>query len=68
MATSSITFGEINLLNRAMSLAYNTYLGNTDLVNKEKEIIEAVTEKDLSSAIHTTLLESNCTTLYYHKN
>ena len=68
MATSSITFGEINLLNRAMSLAYNTNLGNTDLVNKEIDLIEAVTEKDLNSAIHTTLRESNCTTLYYYKN
>ena len=68
MATSSITFGEINLLNRAMSLAYSTNLGNTDLVNKEIDLIEAVTEKDLNSAIHTTLLESNCTTLYYYKN
>jgi len=68
MATSSITFGEINLLNRAMSLAYSTNLGNTDLVNKEIDLIEAVTEKDLNSAIHTTLRESNCTTLYYYKN
>jgi predicted Zn-dependent peptidase len=68
MAVSSITFGEINLLNRAISLAYSTNLGNTDLVNKEIDIIESVTEKDLSYAIHTTLLESNCTTLYYHKN
>ena len=68
MAVSSITFGEINLLNRAISLAYSTNLGDTDLVNKEIDIIESVTEKDLSYAIHTTLLESNCTTLYYHKN
>ena len=68
MATSSITFGEIDLLNRAMSLAYNTHLGNTDLVNKEIDIVEAVTEKEISAAIHSTLLESNCTTLYYHKN
>lgn len=68
MAVSSITFGEISLLNRAISLAYSTNLGNTDLVNKEIDIIESVTEKDLSYAIHTTLLESNCTTLYYHKN
>ena len=51
-----------------MSLAYSTNLGNTDLVNKEIDLIEAVTEKDLNSAIHTTLLESNCTTLYYYKN
>ena len=68
MAASSITFGKIDLLSRAMSLAYSTNLGNTDLVNKEINIIEAVTEKDLKSAIHKTLLESNCTTLYYHKN
>ena len=68
MATSSVIFGQIDLLNRAMSLAYSTYLGNTDLVNREIDIIEAVTEKEISAAIHTTLLESNCTTLYYHKN
>jgi zinc protease len=68
MAASSITFGEIDLLNRAMSLAYSTHLGNTDLVNKEIDIVEAVTEEEISAAIHSTLLESNCTTLYYHKN
>ena len=68
MAASSITFGEIDLLNRAMSLAYSTHLGNTDLVNKEIDIIDAVTEEEISAAIHSTLLESNCTTLYYHKN
>ena len=28
-----------------MSLAYSTNLGNTDLVNKEIDLIEAVTEK-----------------------
>lgn len=68
MAASSITFGEIDLLNRAMSLAYSTHLGNTDLINKEIDIVEAVTEEEISAAIHSTLLESNCTTLYYHKN
>ena len=68
MATSSIIFGEIDLLNRAMGLAYSTHLGNTDLVNKEIDIIESVTEEEISNAIHSTLLESNCTTLYYHKN
>lgn len=65
-AESSHVFSEVELLNRAMSLAYYTLLGNTDLVNKEAEAINAVSAEDLILEAKKMLNKNNCSTLYYH--
>ncbi|WP_422361458.1 M16 family metallopeptidase [Reichenbachiella sp.] len=66
-AESSHVFSEVELLNRAMSLAYYTLLGNTDLVNEETNAINAVTEEDIISEAKKMLNKTNCSTLYYRK-
>lgn len=66
-AESSHVFSEVELLNRAMSLAYYTLLGDTDLVNKETEAINAVTEDGLIAEAKKMLNKTNCSTLYYQK-
>jgi len=66
-AESSHVFSEVELLNRAMSLAYYTLLGDTDLVNKETEAINAVTEDGLIAKAKKMLNKTNCSTLYYQK-
>lgn len=66
-AESSHVFSEVELLNRAMSLAYYTLLGDTDLVNKETEAINAVTEYGLIAEAKKMLNKTNCSTLYYQK-
>ena len=66
-AESSHVFSEVELLNRAMSLAYYTLLGNTELVNKETEAINAVTEEGLIAEAKKMLNKTNCSTLYYKK-
>ncbi|MEO9806242.1 MAG: pitrilysin family protein [Reichenbachiella sp.] len=66
-AESSHVFSEVELLNRAMSLAYFTLLGNTALINHEVEAINAVTEKEMIIEAKKMLNKTNCSTLYYHK-
>lgn len=64
-AESTTVFSEVDLLNRAMGLAYANFLGNTNLVNEELEIIQSVTSQDIVAAARKILDENNCTTLYY---
>jgi zinc protease len=68
IALSSVVFGEIDVLNRAMSLAYSSYLGNTNKVNEEEERIENVTADDITRLAPEILRPTNCTTLYYKKS
>ncbi len=66
-AESSIAFGEVELLNRAMNLAYAALLGNPELINEEAEKIKAVTTADVKNAALKVLKPTNCSTLYYRK-
>ncbi|MEP2025129.1 MAG: pitrilysin family protein [Reichenbachiella sp.] len=66
-AESSHVFSEVELLNRAMSLAYYTLLGNTELVNKETQLINEVSEEALLVEAKKMLNKTNCSTLYYQK-
>jgi zinc protease len=65
MAQSSIKFGEVEVLNRAMSLAYAKYLGNAHLVNDEAEIISNITDEEIMESAGQILNPQNSTTLYY---
>lgn len=64
-AESTLVFGEVEVLNRAMNLAYAAMLGNPDLVNKEAENMQKVTAEDVSRVAKTVLKEENCSTLFY---
>ncbi|WP_210513671.1 M16 family metallopeptidase [Hymenobacter terricola] len=64
-AESSLVFGEIDLLNRAMSLAYSKLQGDANLVNDESRRIQAVTVADVRTAAQAVLRPDNCSTLYY---
>lgn len=65
-AISSIVFGEVQLLQRAMNLAYFALLGDAALVNQEENRIEAVTREDIIQNAKNILIEENSSTLYYH--
>ena len=65
-AEASIVFSEIELLNRAMNLAYSKLLGDADLVNQESGKVQAVTTSDILHAAKTVLAPTNCATLFYH--
>jgi zinc protease len=64
-AESSLVFGEIDLLNRALNLAYSKLQGDTNLVNDESRRIQAVQVLDVSEAARLVLRPENCSTLYY---
>ncbi|MFT6055132.1 MAG: zinc protease, partial [Roseivirga sp.] len=48
-AESTMVFGEVELLNRAMNLAYAWTLGDPEMVNHEGEKIQAVMAKDIKN-------------------
>jgi zinc protease len=64
-AESSLLFGEIEVLNRAMNLAYFAALGDVDRVNNEASLIAAVTPSDIMNVAQKILQPSNCSTLFY---
>ncbi|MCR5888460.1 insulinase family protein [Hymenobacter sp. J193] len=64
-AEASIVFSEIELLNRAMNLAFCKLMGNTNLVNEESARVQAVTAAGVLAAAQEVLRPENSTTLYY---
>jgi zinc protease len=64
-AEASLVFGEIELLNRAMNLAYYKLMGDANLINQESARLQAVTPADVRTAAREVLRPDNCSTLYY---
>ncbi|MDX5482306.1 MAG: insulinase family protein [Hymenobacteraceae bacterium] len=64
-AETSIVFSEIELLNRAMNLAYSKLLGDANLINQEGEKVQAVTTDDILRCAKQVLSPNNCSTLLY---
>ncbi len=62
---SSLIFGEISVLNKAMNLAIFEVLGDANEVNKEVDKFFKVTEESLLADATAVLQESNCSTMYY---
>ncbi|MCS6935481.1 MAG: insulinase family protein [Chitinophagales bacterium] len=62
---SYITFSEVNILNRAMNLAYYDMLGDPDGVNKEAEKYKAVTSMQIQEASARIFSPKVCSTIYY---
>jgi zinc protease len=62
-------FSEVNILNRAMSLAYYEMLGDANDVNKQIEKFAAVTAADLQNAAAKIFRKENSNTIrYFSKN
>ncbi|MBC7450204.1 MAG: insulinase family protein, partial [Cytophagales bacterium] len=64
-AESTLAFGEVEVLNRAMNLSFAAMLGDAELVNKEAASIQKVTTADVKRVAATVLKPENCSTLYY---
>lgn len=64
-AESTMVFSEMELLNRAMNLAYADMLGDLDLVNKEVEKVRGVTGENVMDAAKRILSKSNASVLRY---
>lgn len=66
-AEASLIFSEVELLNRAMNLAFAALSGDPDYVNKEPGIIQEVTASELKAMAEKMLVPKNCSTLFYKK-
>lgn len=66
-AISTILFSEVELLNRAMNLAYFAALGKIEMVNEEEDMLASITVKDIKEVAEEILCPTNCSTLFYRK-
>ncbi|MBK6266490.1 insulinase family protein [Marivirga sp. S37H4] len=64
-AISSIVYGEVDLLNRAMGIAFGAVIGNPNLVNEETNLIKSVSKEEIKQAAKNILVAENSTTVYY---
>ncbi|MGK7393699.1 MAG: M16 family metallopeptidase [Candidatus Cyclobacteriaceae bacterium M3_2C_046] len=67
-AESTLVFSEVEVLNRAMNLAYAAMLGDLSLINQESARIQAVNNYDIKRMANSIMRESNSSTLYYQSN
>ena len=63
---TSLQFANMELLARAMKLAFCAHLGNPNLINEEQEKIQGVVLGDLHQEVKSILQKTNCSTLYYY--
>lgn len=62
---SYLAFGDTNILNRAMNLAFFEMLGNAADLNLEIDRYKSVTAEQMQRAAATMFREENSSTLYY---
>ncbi|WP_068474962.1 M16 family metallopeptidase [Saccharicrinis aurantiacus] len=62
---STITFSEINFLNKAMNLAQFELLGEAEDANAEVDKYRKVTAQQIQDCCKKVLVESNCSKLHY---
>ncbi|MHA7100290.1 M16 family metallopeptidase [Roseivirga pacifica] len=65
-AESTQVFSEMELLNRAMNLAYAEMLGDADLANQEAAKIRAVSVGDIRAVAKEVIRKTNASVLRYH--
>ncbi len=65
-AESTIAFEQVDVLERCISLAYASILGDLTLATNELEKIESVKKDDIIVNAQKILRKENCSTLYYH--
>ncbi len=63
---TSLEFSYMELLERAMHLAFCAHIGNPELINQEKNHIQAVTRDQVIKQANAILKKTNCSTLYYY--
>ncbi|WP_149240227.1 M16 family metallopeptidase [Dyadobacter sp. 32] len=62
---ATLVFSEVELLNRAMNLAFAANAGNVDWANDDAEIIRNLSSENINDAARNILRPENVSTLYY---
>jgi zinc protease len=65
-SAATLEFGEVEVINRAMNLAFSSLSGDAGLVNREIENIERVRSEDILRVAKEILREENSSVLYYN--
>lgn len=65
LAESTLSFGEVEVMNRAMNLAFAALSGNPELVNEEPGLIRAVNMEDVVRVSRDIVREENSSVMYY---
>lgn len=63
---AGLAFSEVEVLNRAMNLAFGSLSGDADWINHESEKIRRVTKEDILSTAKTILRPQNSSVLHYN--
>ncbi len=63
---ATLIFSELNILNKAMNLAYFELLGNAEMINSEAENYQKVTPEDIQRVARELFAIENCSELLYH--
>jgi len=64
-AESIFVFGQLNLMNKAMNLAFAENIGHIDWVNTELDLYNNVQKEHIQKVAKQVLVPTNCSTLYY---
>lgn len=64
-SAASLEFGEVEVMNRAMNLAFASLSGDAGLVNREIANIEKVTLTDIHQVAEQILQDENSSVMYY---
>lgn len=64
-ALATLEFGEVEVLNRAMNLAFASLSGDAGLINKEGDIISSIQLNDVQQVANEVLREENASVMYY---
>ena len=62
---ANITFGELNVMNKAMNLGYYRMLGDMSLLNGEVDIYRSITASEIADYIRRNLNRNQSATLIY---
>jgi predicted Zn-dependent peptidase len=62
---SSHLFAEMNVLDKAMNLAFFELMGDADMINHEIEKYLAVTADDVQRLAKEVFRKTNCSSLHY---
>ena len=62
---STLAFSELNVLNKAINIAFFELLGDADIINQEVSYYRAVTAEDVMRIANKILTPENCSELYY---
>ncbi|MCK9207711.1 MAG: insulinase family protein [Salinivirgaceae bacterium] len=62
---ANLVYSEINILNKAMNLAYFEHLGDASIINQETQKYQQVTPADIQRVAQHLFKTTNCSTLNY---